>query len=202
MISTIAIAPAARVTGACAAPRPPVAASSLFRPATGAAVALQQAATFAGFGQIRYTEAAGSAPVPIAPGIRTPLTFVFDPTQTQNALNAPFAGHLAFDGTTITPRALNDAIFILANLSVTAAVAGGAVKVDVDVGSPLGPTGSSTETLFNAAGAPERVTCILYVQTLSYFMANGAKLFITASVPVSLVNESVVLIPQSTHPTA
>ena len=153
-----------------------------------------------GFGQVRYAEAAGSAPVALAAFARTELTFVIDPSQTQNSLNPPFTGALAFDGATITPRALNDALFVLTNLLVTAAVAGGAIKFDIDVGSPAGPTGSATESLLNPAGQAERVTGILYVQTLANFMANGARLFLTSSVPISIVNAAVILIPQSIHP--
>ena len=152
-----------------------------------------------GFGQIRYGESTTATPVIVPANVRTPLTFVVDPTQTQDFLNPPFAGVLNFDGTKITPRALDDAMFVLVNLLVTANVSGGATKVDIDVGAPAGPTGSDTEQLFNPAGESERVTHILYVQTLANFMANGARLYITASVQVSIINETIALIPQSTH---
>ena len=157
-----------------------------------------QAAADIGGGQIRYAEMAGSPAVAIPPNTRTLISFTIDPTQTQDFLNPPFEGSVFYDGTTITPRAVGDFMFVLVNLSVTSDVVGGEIKFDIDVGSPQGPTGADTAALFNDAGIPERVTGKLYIQVLSYFMANGAKLYVTSSVPISLVNEAVLIAPLST----
>ena len=153
-------------------------------------------ASFA-FGQVRYGEATGSAPVIIPANLRTLLTFAIDPSQTNNFLNPPFEGLALFDGTTIRARAMGDLTNILVNLLVTSLVVGGQIKFDIDVGSPLGPTGTDTAGLFAPAGVPERVTGRLTLQTLTYFLANGAKLYITSSVPISLVNEALIIMPAS-----
>lgn len=152
-----------------------------------------------GFGQIRYANMSLEPDDVFLPNVRSQVLFSPDPAQTQDFLNPPFADHLFWVNNTVIGRRYGDLIDILVNLLVTTQVSGGRVRIDIDVGSPLGPTGSDTAILFEDAGTPERVTFMLRAQTLGYFMANGAKLFLTSTVPLTTVSEAILIAPISLY---
>lgn len=148
-----------------------------------------------GLGQITYTERVIEASDFFEAGVRGPI--LFEPASISDDLNPPFVGHAFWVGNKIAPRAMGDLYDIQVNLIVTASISGGQLRVDADVGSLLGPIASDTQTLFNGAQAPERVTFRLRVQVLANFMANGCALFLTSSVPVTVVSETVLVAPAS-----
>lgn len=148
-----------------------------------------------GLGQITYTERVIEASDFFEAGVRGPV--LFEPTSISDDLNPPFVGHAFWAGNKVMPRAMGDLYDIQVNLIVTASISGGQLRVDADVGSLLGPIASDTQTLFNGAQVPERVTFRLRVQVLSNFMANGCGLFLTSSVPVTVASETVLVAPAS-----
>ena len=151
-----------------------------------------------GFGQITYTERVVEPSDVFAPGVRQQL--VFTPTTVQDFLNAPFVGHVFWDGERVIARAMGDLYDLTVNLIVVAQVADGQLRVDADVGSVLGPVASDTQTLFNGASEPERVTFRLRAQVLAGFMANGCALYLISSVPLTVTSETVLIAPASIRP--
>lgn len=104
-----------------------------------------------------------------------------------------------WSGNKVVARALGDLYDFQINLIVTAQVAGGQLRMEADTNSPLGPIASDTQTLFNSALAPERVTFRLRAQALATFLANGCRFFLTSTVPITTVSETVLVAPASTY---
>lgn len=154
-------------------------------------------ATFQGFGSVTFTEAASAPALALPANTRTQLQFTPDPAQADDTLQAPFAGHLFWSNNVIVGRALNDALDILVNLLVVSQVAGGQLRLDIDVGSVLGPIVTAGASLFEAAGVTERVTLERMIRTKSGLLANGGALYLTSTVPVSITRASVVVFPNS-----
>lgn len=153
-----------------------------------------------GFGQITYTDRAVGAEDVFPANVRQQLKF--DPTalQTQDLLNPPFVGHTFFTANRLMPRALGDLYNMRVNLLVTAEQAGGQLRLDIDAGSSLGPIQADTASLFAGAGITERVTFSFSIQVLANFMANGAAFFLQANRPVTVVSETLLLMPESIQP--
>ena len=153
------------------------------------------------YGQIRWVDTVVDTDDVFAAGIRRQLIFT-SPAQTQDFLAPPFAGKIAWSDNRIIPRpnGLGDWLDIIVNLFVVADIAGGRMVADVDVGSQLGPTGSAPYFLMKGAGEPERVTFRIGVQTLAGFLTNGAKVFLTSTVPFTVLSEAVVVLPISAGP--
>lgn len=153
-----------------------------------------------GFGQITYSERTVEISDLFEPDVRGQILFDPAPELTQDLLNAPFAGHVFWHDDRIAPRAFGDLYDVQVNLIVTAQVADGRIRVDADTGSSLGPIASDTQVLFNSAGTPERATFRLRVQALAGFIANGCRLYLTSSVPLTVISETVLVAPASIRP--
>lgn len=148
-----------------------------------------------GLGQITYTERVLEASDTFEPGVRGQV--LFEPTSVQDYLNPPFDGHAFWVDNRVVARALGDLYDFQVNLIVTAQVAGGEVRLEADVGSALGPVAADTQSLFAAALEPERVTFRLRVQALAGFLANGCAFYLTSSVPITTISETVLVAPAS-----
>ena len=148
-----------------------------------------------GLGQITYTERVLEASDTIEPGVRGQV--LFEPTSVQDYLNPPFDGHAFWVENRVVARALGDLYDFQINLIVTAQVAGGQLRLEADVGSTLGPVAADTQSLFAAALEPERVTFRLRVQALAGFLANGCAFYLTSSVPITTISETVLVAPAS-----
>lgn len=153
-----------------------------------------------GFGQITYTDRTIGPEDSFAPGVRQRLMFNPDALQTTDYLNPPFKGFAFFVNNTLRARATGDLYFLAINLLVTAQQAGGQIRVDVDAGSTLGPIQSNTASLLEGAGVQERVTLLFEIQVLTNFLANGAQFYLTATRPVTVVSETLLVDPRSIQP--
>ena len=150
-----------------------------------------------GVGQITYTNRSLEPDDVFEAGARAQVRFAPDGPP-QDGLNPPFEGHAFWIEDAIVPRAMGDLYDIQTNLIVTVDTAGGYLRLDADVGSSLGPIASDTQVLFEGAGRPERVTFRLRVQVLANFLANGCRIFLTSSVRITTVSETILLAPAST----
>lgn len=153
-----------------------------------------------GFGQVTYTDRTIGVEDTFLPGIRQQLMFAPGALQTQDPLNPPFAGHYFFVDNRIVPRAMGDLYDMRVNLLVTADQAGAQLRLDIDTGSTLGPLQSDTTSLFAGAGITERATFSFSVQVLATFFANGAVFFLQATKPVTVISETLLLMPKSIQP--
>ena len=151
-----------------------------------------------GGGWVRYSQSSTAAPVQIAAGVRTLISFVVDPTQTQDFLNPPFEGRVSYDGTKATPYQMGDFYSFLINLFITPQVTGGLITFDIDVGSSAGPTVTDDSQLGDA-GVKQRVSGKLFSADLANFAANGARFYITPTVPITVQNEAITITPLSTR---
>ena len=110
---------------------------------------------------------------------------------------------VAWTGNRIVPRpdGYGDWQDIIVNLLVKPDYAGGSIIADLDVG--VGDSAVPVQTAFyglRGSGSPERATFRLGVQTLSGFLNNGARIFLTGTVPFVVQSESVVYLPISKGP--
>lgn len=152
-----------------------------------------------GFGQITYTERTLESSDAFVPGVRGQV--LFEPTSVTDALNPPFTGHGFWAANRVVPRAMGDLYDLQINLIVTSQVAGGQLRLDADVGSVIGPIASDSQVLFNGALDPERVTFRARVQVLANFLTNGCALYLTSSVPITTISETILIAPASIRPT-
>lgn len=155
---------------------------------------------FTGFGYVQYTAMSDAQPVQLTPGVRTQVVMDVDPTQTTMALKGPFAGFQFWDGQTLRARASGDAYRVRLTLTATAAVAGGSLVFDAAVTGLSATTDTDTESLTYPAGSPQRSGCKLDLYPKSVFVAAGAKIFVTSTVPVSLSSEVLVVSPANAGP--
>lgn len=153
----------------------------------------------AGFGQLRVADMQIDPEDYFAAGGRQQLIFTPNPAQTQNFLRDPFKG-VTWTGNRIVPRpdGYGDWQDIIVNLLVVPQFAGGSIIADLDVGvgSAAVPVQSGFYGL-RGSGAPERATFRLGTQTLDGFLNNGARVFLTGTVPFVVQSESVVYLPIS-----
>lgn len=150
----------------------------------------------AGFGQLRVADMHVDPEDYFVANTRQQLIFVADSGQTQNFLRAPFTG-VTWTGNRIVarPDGYGDWQDIIVNLLVKPDFAGGSIIADLDVG-----TGQPVQTAYyglRGSGSPERATFRLGTQTLDGFLANGARVFLTGTVPFVVQSESIVYLPIS-----
>ena len=151
--------------------------------------------TFSGFGYVQYTAQTASPLLNLLPGVRTPLTMLIDPAQTSDTLKEPFAGFPFWNGATLRARAAGDLYEVRFTLTATSAVAGGTLTTEVAVNGLTTVTDNDSEALSYPAGQPQRVGFKLRLLPKAVFVLNGAQIYLTATVPVSITSEVLVVDP-------
>ena len=151
------------------------------------------------FGQLRVADMAVDPEDSFPANVRQQLKFVPNSSQTQDFLRDPFRG-VAWTDNRIVPRpdGYGDWQDIIVNLLVVPEYAGGRITADLDVGTG-GPVQTANYSL-RGSGVSERATFRLGTQTLTGFLANGAAIYLTGTVPFVIQSESVVYLPISTGP--
>ncbi|WP_158810261.1 hypothetical protein [Beijerinckia sp. L45] len=171
------------------------------RPPLGAVVAIAEHA-FMGFGMVRYLEATSDQALTLSPDTSAQIVMTIDPTQTVNALQAPFAATPFWNGQKIVARQANDVFEVRVTMNVTTMLAGGHLDLVADLlvgntanGGPVLDTGSAT--LPSQAGSLERVGYKLLLFAGATLTTTGAGLFLTSSVPVTVSGFSILIVPIS-----
>lgn len=153
-------------------------------------------------GQITYTDRVSGPEDRYEANIRQQVRLAPGSTTVLDKLLPPFVGHVFVHDDRFWPLAMDDAYDIHVNLIVMADQAGTKIKMDCDAGSVLGPLQADDKTLFEPAGASERVTFNFSIQTLANTLANGAAFFLRATKPITILSEAVYVVPQSIQPTS
>lgn len=154
-----------------------------------------------GYGDVTYTERTVGPEDSFPANERNRLLFAPDPALTQRQLTPPFDGHEFWVDDRIMGRALYDRLAVQVNLIITSQQADGKLRLTADVGSALGqPVGATSSLLFNAPNDPERVTLFLRIRTLAGMLSNGAALWLTPTVPILVLSETVWVAPESIYP--
>ena len=156
--------------------------------------------SFGGFGYVQYTALTTSPVLNLAPNVRTALMMLVDPTQTSNTLKGPFAGFTFWDGTTLWARLAGDLYEVRFTLTATAAISGGTLTTDVTINGLTVATDNDSEALSYPAGQPQRVGFKLRLLPKAGFVAGGAKIYLTSTVPVSITSEVLVVDPTNAGP--
>lgn len=154
----------------------------------------------AGGGYVVLTERTVGPEDLFEPGVPGQLRFSPDPAFTKSRLNRPFRGHAFWANDRIVARALDDQYDVTVNLLVVADMAGGTIKGTLDVGSPLAPIASDSASLLADASVQERISLFFAPQVAENFLANGARVMLTADRPLRLVSETLFIRPRSFNP--
>ena len=157
-------------------------------------------ATFSGFGYQQVTELASEVGATLSPGQRVPLVMTVDSAQGSSTLQGPFAGFNFFDGVTLRARRIGDAMDLRLTATVTPSVAGGSMSVDCTINGSPQLTDVDSSQIFGAAGQPQRISFRLVLLPKAVFVANGAKLFLTSTVPLTVRAETLVILPRTAGP--
>lgn len=150
------------------------------------------------YGRVSFTERVIEPSDTFVPGVSAPILFAPDPGLSEDDLRAPFAGHVFWHDSRVIARALGDVYDLYVNLILRAQQVGGYVTVAADVGSSLGPVIADAKPIPFGAGIADRMTFTLpQVKAKANFVANGCRLLLTATVPLVIVSETVIVAPRS-----
>lgn len=147
------------------------------------------------YGNIRYDEV-NATPITLLPNVPTAFTLAAPVTNT-DSLRSPFDGFvfLSPDGRTLNARASGDSYLIRARGSVLASIAGGSFTTDLVIPSVSGPSSTRPRTLMKAAGTPDLVDELFQVFPGAGFIANGATIMVTSTVPAVLTPQTLFVTP-------
>ena len=152
-----------------------------------------------GFGDI-YTDRTSGPEDRFEANVRQQVRFSGATTTVMDKLLPPFVGHQFLVNDRLMARALNDVYHIRINLIVSADAASTRLKMDCDAQSAFGPLQADDSTLFSSAGVPERVTFSFAIQVQSNTLANGAAFYLTSTQPVTVLSETLFIIPATVQP--
>jgi hypothetical protein len=153
-----------------------------------------------GFGDIIYTDRTSGPEDRFEANVRQQVRFSGATTTVMDKLLPPFVGHQFLVNDRLMARALNDVYHIRINLIVSADAASTRLKMDCDAQSAFGPLQADDSTLFSSAGVPERVTFSFAIQVQGNTLANGAAFYLTSTQPVTVLSETLFIIPATVQP--
>ena len=147
------------------------------------------------YGSIRYDEV-NATPITLEPGVAAAFTLAA-PVMTVNNLRGPFASFdfLSPDGRTLNARANGDTYLIRARMSVVASMAGGSFTSDLVIPSVSGPSSTRPRSLLKPAGTPDLVDELFQAFPGSGFIANGASIMLTSTVPAVVIPQTLFVTP-------
>jgi hypothetical protein len=147
------------------------------------------------YGSIRYDEV-NATPITLTPNQPTAFTLAA-PVLTVNSLRGPFAGFvfLSLDGSTLSARANGDTYLIRARMSVVASLAGGSFTTDLVIPSVSGPSSTRPRALMRPAGTPELIDELFQAFPGAGFIANGATVMLTSTVPAVVTPQTLFVTP-------
>ena len=150
-------------------------------------------------GYVSYGEASTAPAMVLAPGDRQQLAFS---ASTSNGLLAasPFAGHVFWDGSVVRPRKSGDTMLLRLDLTSSSFVANGDIEIQLDIGGSFGVIQTVQRALKKPAGVLEQISESFPVFVGQTFLANGASLLLTASVPTAVSMVALVVFPLTAAP--
>lgn len=150
-----------------------------------------------GFGSIRYAEDTTTISHTLLPGVRTLFTLTV--ASIIDNRKAPFAGFTYWGADNVLRNRLAGDIFLIRmRMLATATVAGGSFHMEFVQATPAQPLIASYDKQFiKAAGATESIDPQFTIPTQQPLTDNGGQFYMQSSVPVTLVNEIMVIIPIS-----
>lgn len=165
--------------------------------ADAAAAAMSMAA---GFGFIDYTDNDAPAPLEIAADTEVQVERDLSPALVNQRLRGPWAGHEFWDNgaKVIQARALYDRVTIAFAIRLIADVANGEFTLSLIAGTIN--VKSETRPLTAPVGEEESMNIEFTVPMRSAFVANGAKIMLTSTVDVSVIEFSPEFYPESFEP--
>lgn len=153
-----------------------------------------------GFGDIIYTDRTSGPEDRFEANVRQQIRFSGATTTVMDKLLPPFVGHQFLANDRLIARALNDVYNIRINLIVSSDASSTRLKMDCDAQSAFGPLQADDSTLFQSAGVPERVTFSFAIQVQANTLANGAAFYLTSTQPVTVLSETLFIIPATVQP--
>lgn len=152
-----------------------------------------------GFGWVDYTDTEAGVETPLLENVRTQVNRALVASPANNKLAGHWEGHAFWGGTSsdrkiigVTPA---DSIALSFVFRVRPGRIGGVLLMEIDVGPPIGVVVPESRSLFGDVGeiATLRITSIFSMRTA--FQANGGRVFLTSSVPATLVEFSPEFFP-------
>lgn len=147
------------------------------------------------YGSIRYDEV-NATPITLTPNVPTAFTLAA-PVMTVSSLRGPFADFvfLLADGRTLRARANGDTYLIRARMSVVTSIAGGSFTTDLVIPSVSGPSSTRPRSLMKPAGTSELIDELFQAFPGSGFIANGASIMLTSTVPAVVIPQTMFVTP-------
>jgi hypothetical protein len=119
------------------------------------------------------------------------------PVTNTDSLRGPFAGYmfLSPDGRTLHARANGDVYLIRARMAVVSSIAGGSFSTDLVIPGVSATSSTRPRSLLKQAGAVEIVDDLFEAFPGAGFVANGAAIMLTSSVPVTVTPQTLFVKP-------
>lgn len=156
------------------------------------------------FGWAGYSDNDAPTPIELDEGVRTRLDRSLAPTSNNNRLTDAFESHVFWAGTSpnkvIAARAIGDVIAVSVHLRVVAGRIDGSLTMEFDVGGAVGVVTQKTVVLTGDVGVEERIRVDFIFVTRATWVANGAAVYLTSSVPLDVLEVSPEFYPLSVTP--
>lgn len=150
--------------------------------------------TDAGFGWVDYSDLISGTETAIAANVRTQVNRELSASASSNKLTGHWLGHNFWGGVVgdrkISAVALNDVVTISFAMRVRPGVAGGDLTLEIDVGGAIGAVATKSEPMAGVVGNIQRTRIDVTLPVRSTFLANGGRVYLTGSVPFTLVEFS------------
>ncbi len=149
------------------------------------------------YGWVDYTDTQLGTALNLPAGVVTQVTRDLTVNALNDQLRGVYAGHDFWDNATdtIRARALYDAIAISVFLKLTPGASGGVIDVQLLAGTV--DVGTKSIEMTGAVGVAKGIRADFLVACRSAFLANGAKVMLTASVTTELTEFSPEFYPLS-----
>lgn len=154
----------------------------------------------AGFGFIDYTDNDAPTPLEIAANTEVQVERNLSPAPVNQRLRGPWASHVFWDNSAkvIRARALYDRVTIAFAIRLIADVANGELTLSLIAGTIN--VKSETRPLTAPVGEEESMNIEFTVPMRNAFVTNGAKVMLTSTVDVSVIEFSPEFYPESFEP--
>lgn len=156
-----------------------------------------QGPAFKGFGYVQYIGAAAAAPLQLSAETSVSVGMPPDAGQTLALLRGPFVGWDFWTGSILNARAVGDVYLLRLTATATSPVQGGGVTAQALVNGATVPIDTAHCPLTAPAGQPQFLTFRFELVPKQTFVAGGAGLVMTSSVPLTLLAQKLVVAPPS-----
>ena len=148
----------------------------------------------AGFGWVDYSDLTSGTETPLLAGVRTQISRELSASGANNKLAGHWFGHNFWGGIVgdrkIVGVSVDDVVTMSFALRVRPGLIGGILSLEIDIGGTVGAVVTKAVPITGEVGEIERLRIDATIPMQSTFIANGGRVYLTSTVPMTLVEFS------------